>query len=180
MIALYIFSLVLGGGLLLLGIFGGEHDHDVSGDTDHHLGGMEIFSLRTLTYFLFAFGGVGVGLSLAAGGLWSGLILGAAALSGAAVAGVSAAVFGYLRRSGSGDRSGDTSFVGLTGKVLVPFSSTGLGKVQVQRGPRTIELAARPLESGEVPPHQWKSVVVVEMRGGTALVAPVDASLAES
>jgi membrane protein implicated in regulation of membrane protease activity len=161
-------------------MFGGEHDHDVSGEVDHHLGGMEIFSLRTLTYFLFAFGGVGLGLSVAATGLWSWLIFGAAAVSGAAIAGVSASVFGYLKRSGSGDRSGDSSFVGLTGKVMVPFSSSGLGKVQVQRGARTIELAARPLESGDIPPHEWKSVVVVEMRGSTALVAPVDASLAES
>ena len=180
MIALYIFSLVLGGGLLLAGMLGGDHEHDVSGDAGHHLGGMEIFSLRTLTYFLFAFGGVGAGLTLAAGGVSSVLVLGAAALAGMAIGGVSAAVFAYLRRTGSGDRSGDSSFVGLTGKVLVPLSSSGLGKVMVQRGARTFELAARPLESGDVPLHEWRSVVVVEMRGGTALVAPVDASLAES
>lgn len=73
---LFWLALVVGGGLFLLSLFGavlGVHDHgaeafhsDVHAHGDTEWG--RIFSLRNATYFLFAFGAVGVLLDFAWGG----------------------------------------------------------------------------------------------------------------
>lgn len=179
MISLYIFSLLVGGGLLIAGMLGGgDHGHDGQADHDAaHTGGhgnaAELLSLRTLTYFLFVFGGVGGVLT------WSWdvgriLIFALALLTGLGVAAVTAASFGYLRRTDSGGRDSEDSFVGLSGRVVVPIQSGGMGKVQVVRGDRTFELLARPLDSNAGDISSWKSVIVVEMSRGTALVTPID------
>jgi hypothetical protein len=44
----------------------------------------------------------------------------------------------------------------------------------VQRGNRSYELVARPLDAAASGIPHWKSIVVVEMNRGTALVAPLD------
>src|SRR5687768_18536471 len=72
---LYWLSLAVGGGLFvvsLLGDFFGAHgqfhqDHGVHGDAGDTLWG-KLLSLRTVTYFMFGFGAVGVGLTQ----LWQG------------------------------------------------------------------------------------------------------------
>src|SRR5687768_9382418 len=134
MISLYLFSLLVGGGLLVAGMVGsGDHEHDghVSDDVAHQ-GGLgnaaQFLSLRTLTYFLFVFGGVGTVLT------WTWdfagiLIFALATLAGLGAAAVTAAAFAYLRRTDSGGRDSEDSFVGLSGRVVVPFASEGLGKV---------------------------------------------------
>ncbi|HWL38832.1 MAG TPA: hypothetical protein VNO75_01245 [Gemmatimonadaceae bacterium] len=182
MLSLYLFSLLVGGGLLIAAMVGGgDHGHD--GQIGHdvaHLGGngnaAEFLSLRTLTYFLFVFGGVGSVLTWR----WDAadvLIFALAALSGLGVAAVAAASFGYLRRTDSGYRDSEDSFVGLSGRVVVPITSGGMGKVQVVRGDRTFELLARPLDATAGGVSSWKSVIVVEMSHGTALVTPIDEAL---
>ncbi len=174
MISLYLFSLVLGGGLLLfsaLGDAGGDH----AGDAGHDHDGFKILSLRTITYFLFGFGATGAGLSWAWRG--SGLLVVAIAVAvGLAIGGTTAAVFEYLRRDSSGDHEGDQSFVGLAGQVTIPLSHAAPGKVLVRRGDRAFELLARPLGEEPEAPDRWKNVVVVEMRGATAVVAPLEDS----
>src|SRR5687768_17432107 len=75
MITLFWFALVLGGGLALFSLVGDFFDGDAGeGTTDHlhieHEGAdssWQLFSLRTLTYFLFAFGAVGVLLHYTSG-----------------------------------------------------------------------------------------------------------------
>ena len=57
MFSLYLFALLLGGGLLLFSLLGGDSDSDV--DAFDSGNPMQYLSLRTLTYFLFVFGGVG-------------------------------------------------------------------------------------------------------------------------
>ena len=90
MLAVYIFSLVAGGGFLAVsllgdvfgghadvdfdgghigGDFGGDAVGDVGSDVDAHVEGYashaaKIFSIRTLVYGLFGFGAVGTTLSL--------------------------------------------------------------------------------------------------------------------
>ena len=178
MIPLYLFSLLVGGGLLLAGTVGsGDHVHD--GDVDHvaHEGGhgnaAEFLSLRTLTYFLFVFGGIGSVLTWKwdAAGI---LIFALAAVAGLGVAAIAAASFGYLRRTDSGSRDSEDSFVGLSGSVVVPIEGGRVGKVQVVRGDRTFELLARPFNDNADDMSSWKSVIVVEMSRGTALVTPID------
>lgn len=186
MISLYLFALLVGGGLLIASIIGsGDHGHGGDfGDAAGHDGGRDgghgnaaqFLSLRNLTYLLFVFGGVGSALT------WKSdipgiFILAIAALAGLAIASVTAASFGYLRRTDSGGRDSEDSFVGLAGRVVVPIGSGAMGKVQLVRGDRMFELLARPLDSEAIGISDWKSVVVVEMENGTALVTPLDEPL---
>jgi hypothetical protein len=169
---------LVGGVLLAVAAFGGgHHGHDHSFDHGHHHGhdgdsASKFLSLRTLTYFLFVFGGVGSALSWAGMNRW--LALPIALTMGVGVGGMVGYAFRYLARTDSGARAGEESFVGLQGTVVLPIGQGGIGKVMVQRGDRSYELVARPLDSDASGIQNWKSVIVVEMNRGTALVAPLD------
>ena len=172
MFALYLFALAVGGALLLISLFGSDTAAD---DVSNDLGQNPVqwLSLRTIMYFLFVFGGVGAVLSRS----WSlGAlpVLATALVAGVAVGGAVSAAFGYLRRTNSGDRDSDESFVGLSGRMTLPFGAAGRGKVLVARGDRTFELLAQPLDATSPDRTTWNSVVVIEMRGGIAVVAPSD------
>lgn len=179
MLSMYLFSAVVGGALLVFSLsgHGDAHGHDFGGghgghDVAHDHNPIKFLSLRTLTYFLFVFGGVGATLTWA----WKGavpLVLLLAVVSGLGVGSLASAAFQYLRKTDSGDRESEESFVGLTGRITLPISQGGLGKVLVQRGDRSFELLAQPLDA-KTAPSTWKAVVVVEMNRGTAIVSPVD------
>lgn len=174
MFTIYLFALLVGGALLLFSLFGSDaHDSDVSHDLHVH-NPVQWLSLRTAMYFLFVFGGVGAVLSKTwPAGTWPIVLV----LSTGAGLGVGAAVattFAWIRRTSSGDRDSDDSFVGLTGRMTLPFGHGAAGKVLVARGDRTFELLAQPLEGGVGDPPAWRSVVVVEMRRGIAIVTPAD------
>jgi hypothetical protein len=173
MLQLFLFALVLGGGLLAVSVFSDHGDHDL----DVHGGVAEAFkflSLRTLIYFLFTFGGVGTALTLAWGGRWLGALIIAMA-SGVAVSGVASFIFRYIRATDSGAREGEDGFLGLPARITVPIGAGGVGKVSVVRGGRSYELLAKPFGTEEAAePRLWQSVVIVEMQGGVALVAPVE------
>jgi hypothetical protein len=182
MLTLYLFALVVGGGLLAFSLIGG-HDHggDLHGDVgDHALGNaFHFLSLRTLTYFLFVFGGVGAVLTWSWKGWMAPLVLLLAAAAGVGIGALVSFAFKYLRQTDSGDRHSEDSFVGLPARVTLPIPAGGMGKVLVHRGDRTFELLARP-HDGSAPTSGWKSVVVVEMNRGVALVAPLDPALQDS
>lgn len=178
MLSLYLFSVIVGGGLLVFSLsgHGDAHGHDVGGGHGGHdatdSNAFKFLSLRTLTYFLFVFGGVGATLTWT----WKGAALLVALLamvSGLGVGALASAAFQYLRRTDSGNRESEESFVGLTGRITLPIAPGGLGKVLIQRGDRSFELLAQPLDTNTAP-SKWKSVVVVEMKRGTAIVSPVD------
>lgn len=199
----YLFALVVGGGLLLLSAFGdlfGDADVDVgdvdvdgldldmdgldvdtggadldagSADVDGHGGhGLKILSLRAITYLLFGIGATGTVLTQLGTDPVTTAI--AAALAGALTMGLVVAAFRYLAASESGSLEGEGGFVGLPATVSVPINAYGHGRVLVRRRDRTFELAARPFESGDGDPTEWRSVVVVDMDGGVALVAPLE------
>ncbi|MEX0908643.1 MAG: hypothetical protein WDZ58_02665 [Gemmatimonadaceae bacterium] len=171
MLSLYLFAVLLGGGLLLFSLLGGDSDADV--DAFDSGNPMQYLSLRTLTYFLFVFGGVGAILTWSWTRAAALLVLPVAVAAGVLVAALASATFGYIRRTNSGDRDSEQTFVGLTGRVSVAMGEGGLGKVLVHRGDRVHELLARPFDAatGYV---FGTSVVVVEMNHGTALVTPID------
>jgi len=184
MLSMYLFSAVVGGSLLVFSLsgHGDAHGHDFGGghggagghDADHDHNPFKFLSLRTLTYFLFVFGGVGSVLTWT----WRGaapLVLLLSVVAGMGVGLLASAAFQYLRKTDSGGRETEESFVGLTGRVTLPMSRDGLGKVLVQRGDRSFELLARPFDTATAP-STWKSVVIVEMNRGTAIVSPVDES----
>lgn len=176
MFSLYLFALIVGGGLLLFSLFSGS-DHHHQGGFDHagdHGSAGEWLSLRTLTYFLFVFGGVGAVLSRSWHAAAAPLVLLAATASGLAIGGAVATAFSWLRRTDTTHRESDDSFIGLSGRMTLPFGPGGAGKVLVARGDRTFELLARPYDRASGPPSTWNHVIVVEMERGTALVAPLD------
>ena len=179
MFSLYLFSLIVGGGLIVYSLTGG-HDghggHDAGhGHDGHGHDAVKWLSFRTITYFLFVFGGIGATLSKAwSGAVWP-LVLLFAVVGGLGVGAIVSYAFEYLRRTDSGSRDSEQSFVGLTGTVSLPIAAGGMGKVLVQRGDRTYELLARPQDSAAAKnASKWKSVIVVEMSRGTALVTPLD------
>ncbi|MGH7461524.1 MAG: hypothetical protein ACREMA_10920 [Longimicrobiales bacterium] len=174
---LYWLALTLGGGAFLLSLVGevfGAHGHFHLGDA-HHGGDVDwgkLFSIRSLTYFLFAFGAAGVLLG------WSlnephPLLVGLlAALTGATAWVGSTALFGYLRTSESGDRPTDRMLIGKVGQITLPLLPGSTGKVLITRSGQTQELLARPLNDDDAHPDQWSSVVIVEVRDGIAFVTP--------
>ena len=172
MLSLYLFAVLLGGGLLLFSLLGGDSDADVDGFDSGNP--MQYLSLRTLTYFLFVFGGVGAVLTWSWTRAASLLVLPIAIAAGVLVAALASATFGYIRRTNSGDRDSEQTFVGLTGRVSVAMGEGGLGKVLVHRGDRVHELLARPFDGATGGYAFGTSVVVVEMSQGTALVTPID------
>jgi hypothetical protein len=184
----YLFSVVLGGGLLLLSLLGDllggdasdlelDVDFDSTSDVDHSA--TKILSFRMVSYALFGFGAVGWLLTQA------GFVPGAAStvtyassagiLSGALVQ----RVFAYLRRTETGMLQPDDSFAGLSGQVILPLGGGTAGGVAVERGGRRLTLRALPhsTASASRPPEDWKDVVVVEMKDGIAYVVPTDRDL---
>jgi membrane protein implicated in regulation of membrane protease activity len=177
MVTLYWFALIVGGGILgasLFGdLFGADIDDPDTGDDAH---GAKILSLRNLTYFLFAFGATGVALNWIAPvtEAVTGLIAGAVGIAAAAAA---ALLLNYVQRTESGERAAEDSFVGCTGRLTLPFGDGHAGRVMIRRGDREFELRARPFDSDSTRARIGTGIIVVEMDGGTALVAPVEESL---
>ena len=121
MLAAYIFCLVVGGGFLLLSLFGDflEADADIDADADLGIGDAgdvaKLFSLRAIVYALFGFGAAGSLLHLVWGGARPGLTALVAGITGLATGALIGAAFGFLKRSSAGALLGEQSFVGLTG-----------------------------------------------------------------
>lgn len=189
MLAFYWFALIVGGGLLAVSILGDfldadlgdadadldldvDVDADVDGDADAD--GARLFSIRNLTYFLFGFGATGLALEW----LWpagAGIATAAVALAvGLGTGALSALVFGWMRRTESGERDGEDSFVGSLGRVTLAIGRERTGRVNVRRGEREYELRARPHGDAGAALERGEEVVVIEMQDGTALVARLD------
>lgn len=175
MLALYLFSVLVGGGLLAFSVVGGHAD--AHGDMGAGHGGddaLRLLSLRTLSYFLFVFGGVGTALTATWHVVTAPVIALLASASGIGIALLVSMTFRYLRRTESGDRTGNEGIVGLSGRITVPFGASGLGKVLLSSPSRSLELMARPFDSTHGDPATWTSVIVVELDREVALVAPLD------
>lgn len=186
MMAVYLFSLIVGGGLLLLSLFGGEGgDLEIDGALD--LDGLgdaaelasadaaasKVFSLRSLIYATFGFGGAGALLTYLGAAAATTLV--AAVVTGVLSGAMVSAVFGYLRRTDSGAKLGDQALEGLAGHVVLPIDADSPGAVVVVRGDRRLRLRALPHGTVlEGDPSEWDRVVVVEVEGGIARVAPLE------
>jgi hypothetical protein len=177
MMSLYLFALLLGTGLLAFSMFGGDGDADASEFAD--VEALRWLSLRGLSYFAFVFGGVGAVLSLTWHAATAPIIALLATGAGLGVSAIASATFRYLRRTESGERGGDDTFIGLSGRVTLPFGESGMGKVLISRADRSFELTARPFDDAHGDPREWKQVIVVEMQRGTALVTPLDAGASD-
>jgi membrane protein implicated in regulation of membrane protease activity len=171
----YWFALITGGGMLAASLFGDLFGADIDdidvgeGDGAH---AAKILSLRNITYFLFAAGATGLLLT------WTSplAVVGTAVISASVgIVGATAAalLLNYVKRTESGERDAEDSFVGCTGRLTLPFAADHAGRVMIRRGDREFELRARPFDADSSAARIGTSIIVVEMDGGTALVAPM-------
>ena len=190
MLTAYIFCLVLGGGLLALSFFGDflEGDVDAAIDLDADVGsGLDagdfarLFSLRAIVYALFGFGAAGAVLYAIWGGARPGLTAALAGGMGLASGALISAVFGYLKRSESGAVQGEASLIGLRGEVRMSISEGGIGQVRIESGARQFRIRARAddLDGTDMTLEAGRPVVVVDVKEGVAVVAPVEMKLLE-
>ena len=177
MISVYLLCLIVGGGLLLFSLVGGvdgaDADADVDAGADGDWGGMrEFLSIRALFYFLAGFGATGTLLERftttpSTNAFFFALLIGA--LAAAAVG----AVYGWLRASESGVVSLDNDYlIGLPARVILPVVHGHRGKVRLLSRGREIELLARLHGVEDADCMRGDTVVIVEVDGDTALVAP--------
>lgn len=198
MTSIFWFALVVGGGMLLLSVLGdifgdaagdfGDAGAEIdlgdadlgdadAGDTGADATGgfwLSVFSLRSLTYFLFGFGATGVLLEFVWQGSYRPLTLAASLGAGMLAGGLNAFLLGYLRRTDSGRLASDASLIGLVGRVTLPLSAGGTGKIEVKRAARLHTILARPFDAAPTSPEAWTRVFVVAMEDGIALVVPLD------
>ncbi len=196
MLPLYVFALILGGGFLVVSLFGDALDADVDDvhvdvdglhvDGDVHTGvhgdaggWAKLFSIRSAVYALFGFGAVGTLLHLLRGGAAGGNTAIFAAAGGVLSGALISALFNFVKRGESGARLSEESFRGLVGTVSLPLASGSAGQILVTQGVRTHRLPARvhPAAGDARSPESWTQVVVVEMERGVAMVAPADPEL---
>ena len=192
MLTAYIFSVVVGGGILALSLFGDFFDSDVDADAgvdldadaDVAVDGTEIarlLSLRALVYVLFGFGGAGLVLHLIWGGAQPVLTAAIAAGMGLGSGALVTTVFGYLKRTEAGAIQGEAALVGLRGEVVMAIAAGDTGEVRIRSGERQYRMRARSddLEGGEAALEAGRVVMVVDVKDGVAYVAPVGMKLLE-
>lgn len=193
MYQVYLFCLVLAGGLAILSVFGDltdtdvldadmdagvdfDADLDLDADADVSSEGFDwarILSLRGLLYAVFGFGLAGTLqvwiLDAPAAGA---VTVASSVTAGLALGWLVDRVVDLVRGASTPDREGDVGFEGCMARVLVPIRAEDPGRVRVLRGGRTFDLRALPHGQPDSDPSEWKEVIVVEVRDGFALVMP--------
>ena len=152
---------------------------DIDTDAGHAAHAVaKIFSVRSVIYSMFGFGAVGTLLTW----LWGGdspFVIGSLAVVTGILSGTLInSTFAYLRRSDSGAHLTESSYAGCSGTVTLPIGVDVPGKIAVERAGRRIKLRALPHSSAlDQDVEKWKSVFVVEMKDGIALVTPAEEEL---
>ena len=189
MYQVYLFCLILAGGLAVLSVFGDLMDTDaldldldadvdlgLDADADVSSEGFDwarVLSLRGLLYAVFGFG--------LAGSLQVWVLdaspAGAVTVASSVVAGLGLGwlvdrLVDLIRGASTPDRVGDVGFEGCAARVLVPIREGEAGRVRVLRDGRTVDLRALPHGEPDSDPREWTDVIVVEVREGFALVIP--------
>lgn len=198
MYQIYLFCLVLAGGLAVLSAFGDLTDTDaldmdldagvdldtgtgVDADMDMATEGpgdsgfdwARILSLRGLLYAVFGFGLAGTLQVWLLDASPAGLVtIGTAVVAGLGLGWLTDRLVDLIRGVSTPDRVGDVGFEGCMARVLVPIREESPGRVRVLRGGRTFDVRALPHGRPESDPKEWTEVIVVEVRDGMALVVP--------
>lgn len=204
MLSLYIFSLIIGGGLLAFSLLGGidDADADLDLDTDvdveveseleaeadgsHAAGGgvwtplRDFLSVRSLIYFLAGFGAAGVLLrwfteAPAVAEVFS------AALTGLVAAFLAGSLYGWVRSSESGMVGRDNDYlVGRPARVVLPVVPGRRGKISLLADGREIQLLARLYGAEDGACNRGDAVVVVDIEGDVALVTAAPSLLPDT
>lgn len=189
MFGLYLASAIIGWAFVGLFLFGGldsdfdadvdaDIDADVDGSTEGVTGGvaaaaLSLLSFRSIVFFLAFFGLTGVVLDVVDGGR-------VATLLAAIVVGVFAWVFNSfvfraLKVSDVSSTLRETDLLGAMGEVVLPMTPGHRGRISIEVGDQRQYLTAEPFDPAK---HSGfgagDPIVVVELKEGTARVAPAD------
>jgi membrane protein implicated in regulation of membrane protease activity len=134
-----------------------------------------LLPLSTIAFFAATFGVLGLALGFV--GTGAGTTFAAAAAGGVAMGALNSTVFGYLRRSESTSGVSDDQIAGAIGRVVLPISGDGRGRVSVSVGGQQVYLSARALPGAPAVLEAGAPVLVVEVRGGVAQVTRLDPEL---
>ena len=190
---IYWACLIVGGGLMLLSMLGGESDADVSVDTDIDVDfdadvdldvdadGVDVshahaeaaalstwFSMRFVVFFVAIFGAVGVILRHLTA-LETGLAFIVALITGLVVGQVAHHVFRVIRRTSGDSTPRPQDYVNRLARVTIAITPPNKGEVAIQV--RSARRFVPAVASGEVPGfNAGDEVVVVGYRAGVAQV----------
>ncbi|MGA7740612.1 MAG: NfeD family protein [Polyangia bacterium] len=185
MLSAYIVCLLAGGVVLGASVFGGHdsgggdaHMGDTHAGTDHAghhdwAGRLPFLSLRFWTWGVTFFGLAGVALTL--GGTPTSLIPWLAATGGVGSGWGASWALGRLTRDAVGVLPEASSHIGREGKLLLPLRRGARSKIRLSIGGVETDLLAETDLETEIPAQS--TVLVVGMRGLTALVEPTPAAL---
>jgi len=150
---------------------GDAHD----GHEGHHdwAAWLPFLSLRFWTWGVTFFGLAGLVLTL--GGTPPGLVPALATLAGVGSGWGATYVLGRLTRDAVGVLPEASTHIGREGKLLLPLQRGGRSKVRLSIGGVQTDLLAETDVQGEIPANS--TVLVVGMRGMTAMVEPTPAAL---
>jgi len=181
MLSIYLASLALGGVVLGVSLVGGHGNGDVDhGGVDHatdhdgeaqgaHGAFLPFLSLRFWTFALAFFGLTGA--LLTSFGLAAPLVIGLIAGGvGSSTGYVAARVLSTLKHQTVGVLPHAEAHAGREGRLLLPVAAGQRGKLRLALPGRTIDLVAE-TDGAALP--AGAPVIIVEMRGATALVAPI-------
>lgn len=207
MLAVYLFALIVGGGLLVFSLIAGDDggpeagveiegdfDADLDADADLEsasagesvLGGGDwmllqgLFSLRTLLYLFAGFGATGTLFHLLTDA--SPVVSFVWAVGTGVVAALAAtALYGWVRGTGSGEVPMDSGYLtGATARVLLPVEQGRRGKIVALHAGREVQLLARLHTADDADCPRGSEVVIVDVDGETALVTPLPQLSSES
>lgn len=200
LLAAYLGSLVLGGGLLVVSaVLGGhDHDHDVDHDVDHdadhdaadhdaalaHASASDalwlpIFSIRFWTFFLAFFGLTGLTLEgLRAVGLigahW-GIVVGLAVAVGSIAGYVVSRIIRSLRQENvTSTVTPEVDYVGKAGEVLLDVAPGDPGLVRLDCKGVSIDVAALAVDGDAPRMKRGSKVIVLAFTDAKLIVAPFE------
>jgi hypothetical protein len=170
MLPIYLFATILGGGLLLLGMLGGEGDLGDGVDTDLEIAGKgpgwkHAFSFQAAAYAMAAFGLTGAVLTWV--GAAAPLTLVLALVMGVASGSLVGLVFGWLKRSQGGFAEPSDHYIGGVGRTEIRIRSGGRGRISLIHRGRAFTLPAVS-SGGEI--DRDEPVVIIDVVDGVAHV----------
>lgn len=162
-------SLISGGADLDLNLEVGDPDFDIS-DAEVVTDSPSVFSMRTISTFLLAFGIAGIVTVYNGGGL-------GAQISAGFIAGFTTAAFYFFVMKGmysmQGSSNVDSSnMVGSIGTVTTPTTDTGICQVRVNSHVGAHEYTCREVNNKKLKQNQ--SVKVIQAFGGTLTVESIE------
>lgn len=181
MLLVYLVSAIVAGVLVLLSLFGGDHDSDTDvhvGDTDlDHGVWLPFFSLRFYTYFFAGFGATGLLIHYltqtnpVTGAIISGLV-------GLASGLIVAMLMRALRTTETTTSAKDKDVLGKEATVLVAIRGSNPGRIRCSVKGDIIDFLAVSDEPVDI--ESGEKVVVVAMDNGRAQVVSVGAIFEEN